>query len=231
MNKIVKRTVYWATFAAATISAVATVIAAYIGWEAIEEYKMINRAEARAQLYGAEREIAKMEMTDSVLRRIYATAPKDSNVAAYIQTQLAISAYGDAKHLLPDTLNVKNVKELYEFIWGSNSFVTEEADTLRRLYLHCEAYMYHMHNGFDLTDENFITKDEWETWRGLLKEIGPHPVCLAAAYSAERNNYFSKSFAAAYQKAMQMDLLKKAVIESFYPEMLSTEWPNQFTDF
>lgn len=213
------------------VIALATLLAVYYGAGAVNEYKKANRAEARAQLYGAERTISQLEVQDPVLLRIYANASAAADADTYIAQHMAISANNDPSKPFEPLSRIKHAKDLYNFIWGADTFSHPNCADLRKLYLHAELYVYHLHNCLDLTDEGFITEKEWETWRHLIVEIGPHPITLAAIYSAEQNKYFSQSFAESVQQSFSTNPLEKAVIMKFYPEILDPTWPKKFPEF
>ena len=144
---------------------------------------------------------------------------------------MAIAFYGDPKRTLPPPLASANSAQLYTFIWGAESYTAPEAETLRKLYIHCERYIYHLHNGFDLYDENFIERGEWEAWRGLLGEIGANPVCLSAVYSAEKNKFFSRDFAKEIQEALRDNPIHEAAVKLVYPQLLLPTWPENFPEY
>jgi hypothetical protein len=213
------------------IVAIVTVVAVATGVVALDEYKKTNLAEARSQLYGAENSIAQQEMEREELQRIYVEIPEDVTPQEYIRISLAISMSGNPDFELPKALNGLNSEQLHSYIWGINNFATPGGALLRRLYIHCESYIYHMHNAFDLNSENFIEDGEWDTWRQLLEEIGPNPICLAAVNSAERNQYFSHDFAIEYQNAIGKSELHRSVVSILYPQLLLSSWPDNFPEF
>lgn len=198
---------------------------------ALQQYTKSNRAEARAQLYGAERSISESEIREPILRRIYANPTKGGSAEDYIRELLAIAAFGDPNAEFKPFQEFRHARDIYNYIWGAEHFNDPGTNELRMLYLHAELYIFHLHNCFDLKDEEFITAEEWETWRHLIDEIGPHPIALAVIVSAEDHKYFSKDFAKMLQSSFQERKLEEAVVRKLYSDLFKPAWLENFQSF
>jgi hypothetical protein len=233
LTKVERPKIEWPkmSFFAILFGAVCTLSGVGVAFFALSEYTKANRAEARAQLYGAERSISEAEIRDPILQRLYANPSTGVDANGYIKELLSIAAFGDPRSDFEPFKSFKHARDIYDYIWGAEQFNDPGVTELRKLYLHAELYIYHLHNCFDLKDEAFITPNEWETWRHLIDEIGPHPVTLAVIISAEDHRYFSKDFATMLQNSFRERKLDEAVVRKLYPDILKPTWPEKFQNF
>lgn len=206
----------------------ATIAAAAVGWMAYQEYVKDNKASARLQLYQAERELYRLEVEKEYLQSIYADVSFGEGASVYIKKRIALTMYDNSEADLPTNLSINRVEDLYKYIWSDKFYDHENNAKLRSLFLHCEAYLYHIDNAYVIAEENYIDEIEWDTWKNLAKAISLHPVCLAAVYVGELELYFSESFADWYRKALKDSTDHQSILEVLYPEMLKCDWPKKF---
>jgi hypothetical protein len=207
---------------------VASIAAACIGWWAFREYQVQNRVAARAQLVATEQSLAEREIEDGLYSQLHADVPAGTPPETYASRHLALLTAD------PELRAVPNAAKLHELIWSTGSWEAKnraELQSLRKLHRHAETYLYHLQTAFDYRGDAIITDGEWETWAGMITDIGPHPVLLAALHHTHRHLYLSRDFAADLRRRLTATPAQRAVVERFYPEMLSEEWLRGFPSY
>lgn len=211
---------------------IATIVATIIGWLAFKEYKATNRLTARSQLYATEQLIASRETGDAVYGNFYVDVPNNLPPKDYCRLLINILS-GD------DSLSeITTAQGLHDYIWSTDTWrmadtgkKKEQLQQLRKIYLHSETYLYHIHNAFDYKEEGIISDGEWDTWAGLISDIGANPIFLSAIHSAYEQGYMSKPFAEELKQRLIQDPKQKEVIGFFYPKLLEQAWVNNFSTY
>ena len=173
------------------------ILATVVGGLAVLEYKKANKATARAQLYTAENDIRQKEMqppgTAQDVVKLYCKFDTKVMPEAYVKRVLEFCIGGQIDPNSP-LANVKNSEELCNFIWDEKFYGLPENKSLRPLYLHVEAYIYHLHNAWDYKKGGFISEQEWKSWKGVLLDVGAqHPIVLSVIYSGIKNKVLFKT--------------------------------------
>lgn len=144
-------------------------------------------------------------------------------------------------------LKAKNPSELYRSMFDAAVFAdlsrSKNTQGLRRLFLYTQDEFYQVHNIFDYKQDGIITEAEWHTWKGTIREMHGHPMLLTVIWQGYQNRYFSRQFAQFLQTELCPDGIPTDVadvdgfkrdcqfVKSFYPEMLTKEWPNALPDY
>ena len=207
---------------------IASVAAAFIGWWAFREYEVQNRVAARAQLMTTEQALSQRELDDGLYAQLHVDLPAGTPPANYASGQLALLTAD------PELRNAPSAPALHELIWSTASWETKnraELEKLRKLHRHAAAHVYLLQTAFDYRSDRIISQGEWETWAGMTRDVGRHPVLLAVLHAAHRHQYLSREFAADLRQRLLDSPSHRAVVERFYPEMLQPAWLQGFPSY
>ena len=213
------------------------VIGLVIFYQLKENYKA-NKASIRTQLYQTEIQTSEEENSDG--------SQDFNSIWALIPPEVQNDKYGLKllKMITNDkiALQSKNASELYNSMYGAATFENPQRrmDTrdLRRVFTYIQTLFYHVDNAFDATDEGILEPGEWETWKGLLREMHAHPLLLTVILQGYNNRYFNKNYARFIQEELCPEIIPTDVVDIeefkrdrnfirfFYPEMFQREWSN-----
>jgi len=191
---------------------------------ALREYQNTNRVASRQQLYETEQLISSREIENPRLLELFLDPPANVTPEQYSLAMLHLT--------MPDTdlTGVDHVSKAYDVVWRYGS-LTSDHEHFIRVYLQAETYLYHLHNVYDYMREGVLTKDEGDTWLGLIGDIGPHPIFLTAIYAAHENDYLSENFADELRDRLMADDENVQVLSAFYPEMLEPTWVDKLPSY
>lgn len=202
-----------------------------------------NRVSIRGQLYETENSLEKEGREDDILNSIYTY--EESSTESWVFYKKLLSTATKNEKALNDT----TPDGLYETMFGPNtladSIQRKETENLRRVFLYTQAVLYHIHNAFDYQKDGILTKAEWVTWQGSIREMSAHPVFLTVVWQGHKFSYFSKKFAKFLQeitlspdpkelktKADSLDYQRDVkFIKLFYPEMALQNWADPMPDY
>lgn len=215
----------------AAIALILAVIGARYGYVELKENTRSNLMNCRAQIYDNERAIYDREVAETKrgIGSIYFQPPASIvDVKEYAKLRL--------RPIAPDSIDAlmaaKNADDLGQIIAGLDSFPTSskdrsyrisprELDNLRKIYVHMDQILYHLHLAFDYVDELVMEENEWKTWRGMIDAIGPHPLLLICISDGLNSKYMSQSFARELRTALvEADTRNIDVIRYYLPEFL-----------
>lgn len=192
-----------------------------------------NKMAMRGQLYQYEADNTREARANDVLHNIWLTVPNKVTGFNYSRSLLST--------LTTDTAiqNVRSPEELYDKVWGYNTMTNparaEETKKLRLAFTSAQSELYHIHNAFDYSEEDIMDKQEWETWKGSIREMSAHPLFVTAVWQGYQYQYFSREFAKFLQdeicSPIPINVTDKAdyfrdldFIRKFYPEMTKPNW-------
>jgi hypothetical protein len=204
----------------------------YVGREVHENTKATQVA-TRGQLYQTENGLETEEGQDStrVMNSIWAIVPVEVRKQRYAETLLRVVSNDSA------VIHAKSVRDLFLSGYGIGAFQdvkrAQSTSMLRKLFIYVEENLYHTHNAFDYRRDRILSAGEWDTWKGLLREMHAHPILLMAIYQGHQNRYFSREFgmflreevcgrpgeALAPQEARGCEFAR-----GYYPDMFEPQW-------
>ncbi|MEQ1574674.1 MAG: hypothetical protein ABL993_10555 [Vicinamibacterales bacterium] len=200
--------------------------------EAIRENTKSNLTASRSQLYESEGTVNVREFgtAASSLQSIYAHPPDSTvNPEEYCQVRLKALA-ADAS-----ILQARNVAELYEAFEGLPSYHDKPSPGIvqvREAYIHLSSIFGLMHSAQDYKDGGVLSADELKTWLAYSSDIGPHPLLLVTVWNWHEAGYMSREFAAAIRQRLIDDAPRnRAIIEYFYPAMLTPQFLTTLPDY
>ncbi len=209
--------------------AVATMIALIVQLQANNR---TNQVAIRGQLYQTEFGMTAEERAadDSVLNTLWVVVP--SSVSAEEYSRTVLSTITTDSQILDSTI----ARDLFEATMGLSAFSPErtiETARVRRLYLYVQNYLYHVHNAHDYHADEVLKDGEWETWRGLIREMHAHPMLLATIWQGYQYKYFSRDFGIFLRQELcgrpgeqvSEGIARGCkVAQRLYPEMFAAEW-------
>jgi len=196
-------------------------------------------AATRGQLYTTESSLAGTEKEDednlSLLSSIYVAIAPTYSKEKYQSALMGLIGGTDA------ALGATTAKALYTQLYGYEAF-RDDRDRknakARKIFLHLQDVFYHVHNAHDYWKNGILSESEWKTWKGYIREIGPHPVLLAVIWNGYQNRYFSRDYA----RFLQSELCPRVIpadeidrdttqrnsefVRYFYEEMTREDWGN-----
>lgn len=193
---------------------------------ALEQNSQAIRVGSRSQLYESEWLLNDREYRDDDvgLATIYAhPSPWIHEPADYLRARLGLVTKN------PDILSAPTVAALYERIWSYDAVADLSGDSakLRKIYLHLEAVLSHMHAALDYKKDHVISEAEWETWRGYLTDVGPHPILLCVILNWRRNDYMSQDFSHELQGHLwESGSREEAFVKVFYQDLTKPDFVN-----
>jgi hypothetical protein len=174
----------------------------------LTENTKANLAATRGQLYATESSLARTESEDegkvSLLSSIYVTIAPTYSKEKYQAVLMGLIGGTDA------ALQANTANALYAQLYGYEAFRDDRDKKnaqARKVFLHLQDAFYHVHNAFDYWRNGILSEGEWKTWKGYIREIGPHPVLLAVIWNGHRNRYFSQDFA----RFLQSELCQRVI--------------------
>lgn len=207
---------------------VASVLAAAVGWLAFREYQVQNRVAARAQLLATEQTLVEREIEDGTYAHLQADAPAGISPGGFARHHLALLTTD------PDLQNAPNARALHGLIWSTETWEKKDraqVQGLRRMHRHAESYLYHLQTAFDYHGDKIISDGEWATWAGVVGDLGPHPVLLAALEGAHQHGYLSREFAADLRRRLVALPAHREVVAQYFPQMLHPAWIDGFPSY
>lgn len=213
----------------------ATVISLWFVVVQLQESTKTNKVSIRGQLYETEGSVAADEASEdsSNLSSVWAIPPADLEKQALASFLVSLGTE-DAT-----AIAAKNADELYRSIYDAAAFAKdrrEKTKQLRKIFLFVQTNFYHVHNAFDYQADKVLTKEEWETWKGIIREMHGHPMLLAVIAQGHRYRYYSQGFA----RFLQAELCSPTVppdvedpaeyrrarefIRYYYPQMFESKW-------
>ena len=205
----------------------------------LSENTKANLAATRGQLYATESSLARTESEDedklNLLSSIYVTIAPTYSKEKYKAALMGLIGGTDA------ALQANTATALYTQLYGYEAFRDDRDKKnahARKVFLHLQDVFYHVHNAYDYWRNGILSEGEWKTWKGYIREIGPHPVLLAVILNGHRNRYFSQDFARFLQSELcprdipsdELDrdttLRNSEFVRHFYEEMTREDWPN-----
>jgi len=203
------------------ITVVILAIGAIIADKAFNEYRNLNNISIETSLVNYDREVNSRLLDKCHLQSIFVIPPKitDPKERAYYQVNVCI------EKLTPQIKIVwKNIPDLYNVLWGYDSFHDESKYYLRDIHNYCESIITIMLNAYWFRKGDYITIDSWETWLGYVREIGTHPIFLCVFYSYVKNGYVDKAFAEEIKKEILKIPGNRQIIKAIYEDMLEPDW-------
>ena len=209
----------------------------------LKENTRTNRVAIRGQLYQTEAKAADDEcgIDGRTLQSIWARVPHQVGGEQFGRSLLQLITTNK------DALNSKTASELFHNMFDARVFANRSScnstKDIRRLFLHAQTNLYHVHNAFDYKRDGILGEQEWRTWKGLIREMGAHPVLLVAIWQGHKNRYFSRPFAKFLQEELCPDAIPQDIadrdsfkrdrefIQAFYPEMTKKHWPDVLPDY
>ncbi|MCK9392169.1 MAG: hypothetical protein M0Q01_11465 [Syntrophales bacterium] len=202
----------------------------------LRENNKANVAATRGQLYQKEDSLSRVESEDKEQTSsiIYLQAPVKYQGKALRDAFLGLLDADDK------VTNAESASALEKALFDLDQFkdpkVRKKNKKAVELFLHTGETFYHVHNSFDYMQDGILSKKEWDTWKGQIREIGANPMLLAVIYQGWKYQYFSRK----YGKFIQDELCAKIpppdvfdrekyerdrnFIISFYPEMMEEKW-------
>lgn len=218
-------------------------ISAFFILRQLKENANQNKVSMRGQLYASEGEYEKDAREDDILNAVWVKVPVEVRDTNYSYALLSVLTSDD------EILKVKNVKDLYYYIWSyesmSDSTRRSKTKELRKVFLYTQSVLYLVHNAYDYTADGILNSIEWKTWKGSIRELSANPIFLCTIWQGYRYNYFSKKFAEFLQEELcsltpegltsKYDSLvyfrDREFIGIFYPEMLKESWTQSMPDY
>jgi len=209
----------------------------------LKENTKTNKVAIRGQLYQTEALTAADESGNDAqsLQTIWARVPPQIAGEQFSSTLLQLATTNKT------AIKAKTPAELFHSMYDATVFANrsscESTKNLRRLFLHAQTNLYHVHNAYDYKRDGILGNQEWYTWKGLIREMGAHPILLVAIWQGYQNRYFSRPFAKFLQNELCPESIPQDIadIESFkrdrefirlfYPEMTKKDWPNLLPDY
>lgn len=147
----------------------------------------------------------------------------------YVETCINLASPGSTPLAVP-----RNMDELMKLLWDPSSFGNagdekDRAANLRRAFDTAEVMFYHMERIHAYNCEKIMDDADANTWVGLIHQVGPHPLLLAAAEDARRHGYVSAEYAQWFADSMSKHPRWNEV-KDFYPELGKNpqQWVDQF---
>lgn len=145
------------------------------------------------------------------------TKPED-----YIRTCIKLASPGEGAELPTP----RDIDDLMRMLWHTSTFndsfnTISRASNLRRAFDIAEVIFYHLERIHAYMNDEIMDDEEANTWLGIVQNIGPHPLFLAAAEDARRHGYISPDFAQWLLDALSTNP-KWKLVQDFYPYMAKT---------
>ena len=149
-------------------------------------------------------------------------------------------------------LNCKSASELASLTFDADILADNQENGrraktagLRVLWNSTQSYFYHVLEAHDHVKLGMLDKNEWETWNGIILEMGAHPLFLAVIAHGHRNRYFPRDFAKFVQAFVcppdgkipegvwDKEIYRRNVefVKAFYPAMLEEHWADSLPDY
>ena len=143
-----------------------------------------NQVSIRGQLYQASFGLTTEERTtpesEAVLSSLWALIPQSLPLEDAVRARMELFTAD------PLALAATTPADLYSSAFSIDAFQNparrEETAKIRKVFLHAQNQVYHVHNAFDYHQDGVLTDGEWETWRGSIRELHGHPMLLAGIW-------------------------------------------------
>jgi hypothetical protein len=209
----------------------------------LRENNKANVAATRGQLYQKEDSLSRDEREDKeeITTIIYLHAPARYQGKAFRDAFLGLLGADDKVTTAESAAALVNA--LYDLDQFADPAVRQKNKKARELFLHTQEVFYHVHNAFDYKEDGILSANEWDTWKGQIREIGANPMMLAVIWQGWQYKYFSREFGRFIQGELCAEVLPPNVIDrelyerdrnfirSFYPEMMQKEWLSWLPDY
>jgi hypothetical protein len=200
-------------------------------YDALVESTKVRSMALRSELYSNERwwydRMAQHPSTYSIL----CEHPVDVRPEVYIADCIAMAGAGEGEVLPTPT----NMKELRALLWSPEMYSRGSVEdksrvaNLRRAFDVAEVMFYSTERIYNYLQDDIMDEKEANTWLGVLHQVGPHPLLLAAADDAWRHGYVDPKFAQWFVDVMSRHPNWRCVL-GFYPELTADPqaWVDKF---
>lgn len=209
---------------------VVAILLAVVGFlltiQSVNQNTQSMKSGIRAQLYEGDRVLNEREFQNPWLNVAYLDkAEWKKSPHQYARKRLEGEFPSLVKNAEQVTLDLLDGISAGEFPEGVAVEAPQETERLRKLTSHMEAWLYHLEAAYDYRNEGIIAEGEWKTWKGWLKQMGPHPVLLMVIRSGIENKYICREFASELYKTMVAEMPENVpVIGDLYPEFLVIDY-------
>lgn len=209
-----------------TTAAFALILGGILGYYALNEYKraneenqIANTVQANNTLYVMDRDIYDPGKAREHLEPFWAQVPKNFKPRDRARERI--------KLLLGD-YSQDNWKNIAEFncimLYSPEAMRKPQLNILRDCTGLAERILYLLYAGFDHFTNKLIDEKDYDTWLAYLKDIGDHPIFLAALYNGHFMGYLDPEFCNLIKNKMVKIPWVLATINEIYPEMLEPGW-------
>jgi hypothetical protein len=123
----------------------------------------------------------------------------------------------------------KDIPDLLCLLYEEHDFYNPTKVRLRQTYGLAEDVLYLLNNVFSAHDSKLLADEDYATWIAYLRDVGDHPLFLAAVYYWHDANYLGIDLAKELQKWLCRPGFDhtKATINALYREMTDDSWPQR----
>lgn len=225
----------WLNTGALLAGAIIALLGLHIANSALHEYKKANTnyehaaAEAaNARLAALDRDAYLEAMKDDKLNVLFTEfpTPQSKEEARTLANKIIVLALGDKHKNI--NISFSSIEELFKLIYSIDNFHDEYKQILRKASIHSDLIFYTVDSAYTAFKSKIITREEYDTWKGYLRDVGKNPLFILSIYIAYEAGYIGKDFCREIQTTIVNNPTSFIMMQAIYPEMEFKSWIENF---